>query len=115
MFLVDLISWWYFRGWGIYFDDLRKKLGDTADMFSIGEMVRTLFKPYKQISAGADSAIDRLISRFVGFFARLVIILAGLILLAVEVILGLLLAIIWPVVPLMPIVGIILMVVGVTF
>lgn len=115
MFLVDLISWWYLRGWGIYFGDLKKTLGDTTDMFSIGEMVRTLFKPYKQISAGADSAIDRLISRFVGFFARLVIILAGLILLAIEVIFGLLLAIIWPVVPMMPIVGVVLMVVGVVF
>ena len=115
MFLVDLISWWYFRGWGIYFGDFKRRLSDTADMFSIGEMLMTLFKPYKQISAGADSAVDRLISRFVGFFARLTIIIAGVVVLIFEAVFGLLAAVIWPVVPMLPIVGIVLMVAGVTF
>ena len=115
MFLVDLISWWYFRGWGIYFGDFKRRLNDMADTFSISEMLLTLFKPYKQISAGADSAIDRSISRFVGFFARLTIIIAGVVVLIFETVFGLLVAVIWPVVPILPIFGVVLMVTGVVF
>lgn len=120
MLLVDLISWWYFRGWGIYFADLKRKLSDTVDTFSIGEMFLTLFKPYKQIAAssagtGGSEVVDKLISRLVGFFARLTIIIAGTAALILEAVFGLLLAVIWPVAPVLPIIGVVLMIVGVTF
>lgn len=124
MFLTDLISWWYFRGWGIFLANFKRKLGDTADMFSFGDMLRTLFKPYRQISAGAadsdalDARIsaffDRLVSRIVGMFARLTIIFAGIIVMILECVLGILMLVLWPVVPVLPAFGIILMVVGVT-
>lgn len=122
MFLVDLVSWWYFKGWNAYFGDFKRRLSDTVDLFSFGEMFRTLFKPFRQISANAsgeaiDSKIsaffDRLVSRFVGFFARLAIILAGMVVLIFEVVFGAVIGILWPVVPLMPIAGIVLFVVGV--
>ena len=120
MFMVDLVSWWYFRGWSIFLSGLKKKLGDTFDTFSIGEMFRTLFKPYRQISAVTDgtaisSAIDKLISRFVGMFARLILIIAGIIALILEAIIGLAITVIWPVVPILPVAGILLAVFGVTF
>ena len=120
MFFTDLISWWYFRGWGIFLRNFRTKIGDTFDLFSIGDMMRTLFKPYRQIATNSTSEsatsafFDRLISRFVGMFARLFIILAGTITIIAEIIIGGVLAIVWPVVPLMPVVGVILTVVGVT-
>lgn len=125
MFMVDLLQWWYFRGWGVFFSGLRTKLGDTADLFSIGDMFRTLFKPFRQISAGASGSealdakmaqfFDRLISRIVGMFARLTIILAGTVVLILELIFGTILMILWPVVPLLPVCGIVLMIMGVTF
>ena len=115
MFLVDLVSWWYLKGWGVYFGDYKRRLKDTIDFFSIGEMVKTLFKPYKQIAAGANSAVDRLISRFVGFFARVMVILAGLLALILEGIIGVVIAVAWLIIPLMPVAGIILAIVGVKF
>ena len=94
-------------------------------MFSFGDMLRTLLKPYRQISAGvADSDaldarisafFDRLVSRIVGMFARLTIIFAGIIVMILECVLGILMLILWPVVPMLPVFGIVLMVVGVTF
>ena len=122
MFLTDMISWWYFKGWGVYFTGFKRKLEDTVDFFSISDMLRTLFMPYRQISAGAsgealDSKIsaffDRLISRIVGFFARLIVIFAGVIVLVLEGVVGIIVGIAWPVMPLLPVLGIILTVVGV--
>ena len=124
MFLTDLIQWWYFRGWGVFWTDFKTKLGDTADLFSIGDMFKTLFKPFRQISAGSieDGALDaqvaqffdRLVSRLVGMFARLAIILSGVIVLVFEMIIGTVIMIVWPVLPLLPVVGIVLCVAGVT-
>ncbi|MBR3264087.1 hypothetical protein IKF94_02560 [Candidatus Saccharibacteria bacterium] len=118
MFMVDLISWWYSRGWGVYLADYKRRLRDLLDMFSMGELIRTLFKPYKQISAGdtgsmISNAVDKLISRLVGFFARVAIMIAGCVALVLEAVLGMAIAVIWPVVPMVPIVGIILAVAGV--
>lgn len=118
MFLTDLIQWWYFCGWGLFFSNFKVRLSDTLDMFSFGEMLRTLFKPYRQISANASGsivnrAIDKLISRFVGMFARLTIILAGLIVMILEIVFGMIVMITWPVMPMLPIAGAILMVSGV--
>lgn len=120
MFMVDLISWWYSRGWGVFLSGLKKRLGDTFDTFSIGEMFRTLFKPYRQISAGTDgtaisNAVDKLISRFVGMFARLTLIIAGVMVLIFEGLAGVIVAVVWPVVPVLPVFGIIMAIVGVTF
>lgn len=125
MFMVDLLQWWYFRGWGVFFSGFKTKLGDTADLFSIGDMFRTLFKPFRQISAGTAGSealdakmaqfFDKLVSRVVGMFARLTIIIAGIIVLILELLAGIIMMIIWPVVPFLPIVGVILMALGVTF
>ncbi|MBP3899625.1 hypothetical protein J6D24_02375 [Candidatus Saccharibacteria bacterium] len=120
MFLVDLFSWWYFRGWGVFFEDFKKRLVDTVDFFSMKDMILTLFKPYRQIAAGASEtilggALDRLISRMVGFFARVVILIAGCFVLILEVFCGIALVIVWPIVPLLPVAGIILSVMGVVF
>lgn len=120
MFMVDLISWWYFRGWGVFLSGFKNKLGDTVDLFSFSEMLRTLFKPYRQISAGADGpavnvAIDKLISRLVGFFARVTLLITGTVVLVMECLLGIVIAILWPVLPALPVLGIVLAVMGVTF
>ena len=121
MFVVDLVQWWYTKGWGVYFAEMKRKLSDAVDFFSFSDLVRTLFKPYRQISASASgealeskasALLDRLISRIVGLFARLTIIIFGGILVTVEAVGMLLLAIIWPAVPLMPIIGILLTIMG---
>lgn len=122
--MVDLLQWWYFRGWGVVGKDLKNTLIDTVDLFSIGQLLRTLFKPFKQISTGAEgdavdakiaAFFDRLVSRVVGFVVRTGIILAGVVVIVLEVIFSGLMVIIWPLVPFLPIVGIVLTIAGVSF
>ncbi len=123
MFAVDLVTWWYAKGWGIFIDDFRHKLGDAADFFSIGQLFRTLFMPYRQISANANSETsgtrmnafsDRLISRIVGFFVRLFVIIFGAATMLLELIIGTVFIILWPAVPILVIVGFVLSFLGVT-
>ena len=119
MFVVDLVQWWYAKGWSTFFADMKAVLKNTADTFSIGDLAKTLFSPYRQIDADSTgesvfaSLISKLISRLVGFLARTALIIAGLLLMLVEVIVTGVLMIIWPLMPLLPIVGIILTVIGV--
>lgn len=88
-------------------------------------LVRTLFKPYRQISANPSAGngsfdlkfqmfIDRLVSRLIGFTSRLVLLFAGMIIIVFGGILCILLIVIWPLVPLLPIAGIILSIMGVS-
>ncbi len=122
MLAVDLIQWWYFRGWSIFIGDLKQKIRDTADFFSIGQLLRTLFMPYRQISARANSEtsgsrlnafFDRLISRIIGMFTRLFIIIFGSVVMLIEIVFGLLLIVIWPLAPALIVAGIVMSVMGV--
>lgn len=124
MLAVSFLQWWYLRGWLVYFDGWRDRIRNTADFFSIGLLLRTLFQPFRQISAnetgehgGPAAALrafgDRLLSRIIGCIMRILIIVAGLISLIVILAGGSVLALIWPIVPLMPVVGLVLYSMGV--
>lgn len=120
-----MFLWWYSSGWKVFVGKLKTTLGNITDFFSMGSLIRTLFKPYRQISAEAASDqasldikfhmfLDRLISRIVGFFSRLTLLLIGVLIIIFGGIISLLLTILWPFIPLLPIAGIILTVIGVT-
>lgn len=120
MFAFDLVKWWYAKGWRVFFEGFKNELRDTTDTFSIGELLRTLFKPYKQIGTeskagepGLNIFLDKLISRIVGMASRLVLIVTGTIVIIGEVILGIVLTIVWPVIPILPLAGIVLTIIGV--
>jgi hypothetical protein len=126
MLAVSFLQWWYSRGWGIYFRGFRERMRNLADFFSIGLLLRTLFQPFRQISAdetgetgGIQGALiaffDRLLSRFIGCVVRIGIIIAGIIAMTVQLIGGCLLALLWPCVPLVPFIGIVVCMMGVTF
>lgn len=115
---LSFLEWWYSRGWAIYFEGFRARIRNSADFFSIGLLLKTLFQPFRQISAnesdenrGIDAhfqiIIDKLISRLIGAIVRICIIVAGLILMTIEIIGGIALGILWPFVPLLPIAGIV--------
>lgn len=121
MFLVGILSWWYGSGWLQRMHLVQERLASVADYFSIGLMFATLFAPYRQISAGGGGGslanqwqgfVDRTISRFVGAFIRTFMIIVGLVALVLSSLLGILILIFWPLVPLMPAVGAILLVLG---
>lgn len=119
--MAGILQWWYVGGWRIFVIGLGERLKNSADFFSIGILFKTLFAPFRQISAvGPDATrwqafMDKLFSRAIGAVVRIFIIVAGIIALTVQAVLGLALAIIWPIIPFLPIVCIILGILGVTF
>ncbi|MBR2725390.1 hypothetical protein IKE97_01955 [Candidatus Saccharibacteria bacterium] len=126
MAVAEIFLWWYAAGWRTFIQKNRNAISSITDFFSMSSLIRTLFKPYRQISAETANAnssldlkfhmfLDRLISRFVGFCSRLILLLAGSVIILIGGVFSLILIILWPFIPLLPIVGIILTVMGVTF
>ena len=124
MAITEMFLWWYSHGWAVFIRKLRGIFSNITDFFSMDSLIRTLFQPFRQISAGsarADSSLDlkfhmfldRLVSRFIGFSTRLILLIAGLLIIIVGGIVGLFLVIIWPLIPLAPIIGIVLAISGV--
>ncbi len=126
MAVAEIFLWWYASGWRSFIRKNLNAVSSITDFFSMGSLVRTLFKPYRQISAETASTnssldlkfhmfLDRLVSRFVGFCSRLILLLAGSIVIIVGGIFCIILVILWPFIPLLPIAGIVLTIMGVTF
>jgi hypothetical protein len=79
-----------------------------AEAFSLKILLRTLFAPWKRIitapGAGLDAKLqamgDNLVSRFVGFTVRFVVLLTAAIAFVAFCLVGLAELIVWPLVPL---------------
>lgn len=121
MIVLTLFSWWYGQGWINTIRRVGERTGDVLGFFSVGTLAATLFAPFRQISAGqaqGDSGVrmraffDRLFSRFFGAFLRSIMIIVGLLLALLSGILGIIQIILWPLVPILPIFGLVLMGIG---
>lgn len=121
MFIVGILGWWYGQGWRQRAERLGDKLAGTVDYFSIDLLVRTLFSPYRQISAGKvrgplgvqmRAFFDRLISRLIGAMIRLVMIVIGTAAILFHAVIGVMLLVAWAIVPVAPVIGVILFVSG---
>lgn len=110
MFWVDLLGWWYGDG----FKDLGAKFKalfeTTSDFFSIGLLGKSLFQPFRQTLTVSnykrtlgEKVADALVSRTIGFLVRGCLILAGSLLLAVEIVAMGITYILWPIIPLTPV------------
>lgn len=112
MFIVGLFSWWYSAGWKRAAADVWDSIERLYDTFSLGLLLKTLFAPWRQISAGKvrgpigvqlRAFFDRLVSRIIGGFIRTITLLIGVAALCVMLLIGLLRLLIWPLVPAMPV------------
>ena len=123
MAIAEMFIWWYTRGWRVFIERSRVWFSSVTDFFSMDSLIRTLFKPYRQISANEKSSsgsfdlkfqmfLDRLVSRLIGFASRLILLLLGVVIMIFGGILCILLIILWPLIPLFPIAGIILSITG---
>jgi len=121
MFLVGILSWWYGNGFYSRFQIVNNRLKTSADFFSVGLLLKTLFSTYKQISAGSvDGPIgirlraffDRLLSRFIGSIVRSSVIIFGLIVMLIQSVFGVVILLSWLIVPLLPMAGLILWTIG---
>ena len=124
MAITEMFLWWYTHGWSVFMHKNKTFLSNITDFFSMSSLLRTLFQPFRQISAESASAeasldlkfhmfVDRLVSRFIGFFSRLTLLIAGCIIIIIGGLLSLILIILWPSIPFAPIVGIVLSLMGV--
>lgn len=123
MLPVNMIQWWYTRGWKITSSKLSDRLKNAADFFSIRLLVGNMFAPFRQISAGETSNssmwlsvfFDKLLSRLVGAVVRFLLLIVGIITIILQAIGGVLLVLVWPLIPFTPVVCIILVLMQVTF
>jgi hypothetical protein len=117
MFILGILSWWYGAGWRQRVTMLREKIASTMDYFSIDLLAKTLFSPFRQISAGKVQGplgvqmrafADRIISRVIGGMIRSFMIIIGIAAILLYSIIGGVFVILWAAVPLLPLLGIVL-------
>ena len=118
MHVLALVSWWYGLGWLDQVSLVRQRFVRATDRYSLSLLLRTLFSPFKQLDAYSGGSgpldarlrawLDRLISRLLGAMVRSFMIVVGSVVLATESIFGLVRLVAWPVVPILPVAGIIL-------
>lgn len=123
MFLVGIFQWWYGNGLLQYIRQSFLGVLRTADFFSVGLLLRTLFNPFRQISAapvgGALSVqlsafFDKLFSRAIGAVVRSMVIIVGILMILLRFLWMIVGVIMWLALPLMPFIGIILWQLGVS-
>jgi hypothetical protein len=121
MLLISLVQWWYGDGWRQRAQMVGGRLDSTVDYFSIELLLKTLFAPFRQISAGkVDGPLevkfrafaDRLISRVIGAMVRLVVLVIGIITIFLQSMIGMIILAGWACVPILPIIGVAMMIIG---
>lgn len=122
LLVTELLRWWYGDGLRGRVRMIANRLDGTLDYFSIDLLIKTLFSPFRQISAGRvdgplgvqmRAMIDKLFSRVIGALVRLMILIFGGITIAVQVLLGVVLIIAWAILPAAPVIGVVMSVMGV--
>jgi len=107
MLAVAFVRWWYGAGWKQLARNNKRRLHRTMLSFSAPTLARTLFAPWKRIvttpGAGIEAHIraagDNAISRLVGFFVRLIVLMTAGIVIGGLSVASLFQMIIWPLLP----------------
>lgn len=122
LLVTELFKWWYGAGVRQRMQKIALRLDGTIDYFSMDLLLKTLFSPFRQISAGSvegslevkfRALIDKLFSRIIGAFVRCVLLVIGCVTIALQVVLGVVILMAWLLVPLLPIIGLVLSLKGV--
>lgn len=110
LFIHDYFIWHYTRAWWELWGVWRNYIWFTVHFFSIPELMRSWFAPFKRITESrgntwntedlAAYVIINILSRFVGAVARTGVILVGLVALLVTIAVGFLVYTVWMVLPL---------------
>lgn len=106
------LRWWYSAGWHWV---LQSVLIDRStwvlETFSTGDLLRTLFAPFRQTYAGQSKGplgmqirafFDRLISRVIGFIVRMILIGMALVAMLVVLLVAVVSLVVWPLIPALP-------------
>lgn len=107
--MLELVKWWYGRGWQLMFRASLSRLSRLNDVFSVDILLRTLFAPWRRIvtypGAGIDAhlraMLDNFVSRCVGFVVRISVLFVVFVLAVLQVGIGIAQVLIWPLFPLL--------------
>lgn len=107
MLALAFLQWWYGPGWFRAWNALGARLKRTYYGFSVPQLSRTLFAPWRRIvSLGGGSLgerlramIDNLVSRCVGLVVRLITLFAAAMIIIWWIIIAIGQLVIWPLVP----------------
>lgn len=118
--LFSLVTWWYGAGWLEAMRDIRNRVLGISLAFSIPILLRTMFAPWRRITTLPDRSLDtkmralldNFISRLVGFFVRLGVIFSALVIAIVTFAFFTLIALAWPLVPLIAVYSLVRTVMG---
>jgi hypothetical protein len=123
MVLLQMFTWWYVTAWPDFLRRTQRTARGVLEAFSVSLLSHTLFAPFRQIDAvkvrgslgqQLQAWFDRSFSRIVGVCVRSIMIIAGYIGAAGVIVLGTVGAVLWLCVPLLPVIGVILMLSGKT-
>jgi uncharacterized membrane protein YphA (DoxX/SURF4 family) len=121
LLVTELFKWWYTAGLRQRLKKISVRLDGTIDYFSMDLLVKTLFAPFRQISAGRVRGpigvqlrawFDRLISRVIGAIVRSMVIVIGIFALVVAAVIGMIRLIAWPLIPVSPIIAVVFALIG---
>jgi hypothetical protein len=120
---IILLNWWYTSGLKQQFSLIQRRLLITSDFFSISQLLRTLFNPFRQISVvnlRPDAPVDvrfrawgdKLLSRFIGAFMRTCLIFIGILALLFQLLFGFLMILLHLALPFLPLLCLIYFFIG---
>lgn len=120
MILIDAIGWWYGWGWLHVLEVLRRRLVRVYNLFSVRQMLKTLFAPWKEDRMSGGRGIDQMfralvmnfVARLVGFFVRTFIVIFWALVSLAMILIGVVVFVAWPLIPVL-ILGCLVFVLGV--
>jgi hypothetical protein len=121
MIVIEMLAWWYTEAWIEQFQAITGRITRTLESFSVGLLTQTLFAPFRQIDAGnvrgslevqVRAWFDRTFSRFFGFIVRSIVIFAGCIAALAVGIVSIAWVIVWIFIPILPLIGLAIMLVA---
>lgn len=106
--VFEMLRWWYGPGWLQALKRITAWAQAVEHAFSLSLLMQTLFAPWRRIvtvankglDAKVHAALDNLVSRAVGFVIRLFVILAAAVSMLGALLAGVLMAVLWPLLPL---------------
>ena len=119
---MSFLTWWYGKGLAWRAEKILDGVERSIDTFSLGLLVKTWFSPFRQIDAIAVSNVslevrirkffDKLFSRFIGAFLRTIVMIIGVFFITFKALWGLVLLLLWLVLPVLPLVLVVIFTTG---
>jgi hypothetical protein len=105
--IFEFFTWWYGRGYSEIIHYCLGLIQKVQRSFSIPSLLDTLFSPWRQIIAlpgrsldeKMRAMLDNVVSRCVGLIVRLIVLFTAFILTILTSVLSAVLAVSWPLVP----------------